>query len=127
MGRLSLSREETKFSGVNEIKEILILPVQVNTSRFGNLTRLIRTPMILHTYGTCTYSSTGTYVLFVVVFLPIYSGHQDRWTYQPGSHRRKVTKDFSAIFLLRRVPQSFWRGGFSHFFLASTVKSNFVY
>ena len=27
-----------------------------------------------------------------VCFLPIHSGHQ--WTYQPGSHRRKVTQDF---------------------------------
>ena len=26
-----------------------------------------------------------------VCFLPIHSGHQVRWTYQPGSHRRKVT------------------------------------
>ncbi|CAM9547707.1 unnamed protein product [Ascophyllum nodosum] len=24
-----------------------------------------------------------------------------RWTYQPGSHRRKVTQDFSSTFLLR--------------------------
>ena len=29
-----------------------------------------------------------------VCFLPIHSGHQVRWTYQPGSHRRKVTPDF---------------------------------
>ena len=27
-------------------------------------------------------------------FLLIHSGHQVRWTYQPGSHRRKVTLDF---------------------------------
>ena len=27
-----------------------------------------------------------------VCFLPIHSGHQVRWTYQPGSHRRKVTR-----------------------------------
>ena len=34
-------------------------------------------------------------VCFVCVcFLPIHSGHQVRWTYQPGSHRRKVTQDF---------------------------------
>ena len=25
-----------------------------------------------------------------VCFLPIHSGHQVRWTYQPGSHRREV-------------------------------------
>ena len=36
-----------------------------------------------------------------VFFLPIHSGHQ--WTYQPGSHRRKVTQDFSSFFL-RCVP-----------------------
>ena len=32
--------------------------------------------------------------VYVVCFLPIHSGHQVRWTYQPGSHRRKVTQDF---------------------------------
>ena len=36
-----------------------------------------------------------------VCVLPIYSGHQVRWMYQPGSHRRKVTQDFSSTFLLR--------------------------
>ena len=45
-------------------------------------------------------------------FLPIFSGHQVRWTYQPGSHRRKVTQEFSStfssavralIFLARRI------------------------
>ena len=36
--------------------------------------------------------------------LPIHSGHQVRWTYQPGSHRRKVTQDFASTFLLRCVP-----------------------
>ena len=29
-------------------------------------------------------------VCVCVCFLPIHSGHQVRWTYQPGSHRRKV-------------------------------------
>ena len=29
-----------------------------------------------------------------VCFLPIHSGHEVRWMYQPGSHRRKVTQDF---------------------------------
>ena len=32
------------------------------------------------------------------------SGHQIRWTYQPGSHRRKVTQDFLSTFFLRCVP-----------------------
>ena len=39
-----------------------------------------------------------------VCFLPIHSGHQVRWTYQPGSHRRKVSQDFSSTFFLRCVP-----------------------
>ena len=31
-------------------------------------------------------------VCVCMCFLPIHSGHQIRWTYQPGSHRRKVTQ-----------------------------------
>ena len=34
---------ETTFSGANGDKEILILPVQLTTSRIGNLTQLIYT------------------------------------------------------------------------------------
>ena len=37
---------------------------------------------------------TSVCVRVCVCFLPIHSGHQVRWTYQPGSHRRKVTQDF---------------------------------
>ena len=37
------SSRETKFSGVNGDREILIFPVQLITSRIGNLTRLIHT------------------------------------------------------------------------------------
>ena len=44
-------------------------------------------------------------VIYVCVFfLPIHSGHRVRWTYQPGSHRRKVTQDFLSTFFLRCVP-----------------------
>ena len=45
----------------------------------------------------CSRERKGLYngnVLLVLCFLPIHSGHQVRWTYQPGSHRRKVTQDF---------------------------------
>ena len=75
---------------------------------------------------------TGTKICLVllcvcVCFLPIHSGHQIRWTYQPGSHRRKVTQDFSSTFFLRCVPYFFSREGFSRSFPSSTVKSNFVY
>ena len=75
---------------------------------------------------SCTvYTLVQRYVC--VCFLPIHSGHQVRWTYQPGSHRRKVTQDFSSAFFLRCVPSFFSREGFSHSFPSSTVKSNFVY
>ena len=43
-------------------------------------------------------------VIVFVCFLPIHSGHQVRWTYQPGSHRRKVTQGLSSTFFLRCVP-----------------------
>ena len=48
------------------------------------------------------------------------------WTHQPGSHRWKVTQDFST-FLLRCLPQLFSREEFSRSFLSSTVKSIFLY
>ena len=38
-------------------------------------------------------SVSRTVVCVCVCFLPIHSGHQVRWTYQPGSHRRKVTQE----------------------------------
>ena len=59
-------------------------------------------------------------------FLPVYSGHQVRWMYQPGSHRRKVTQDFSSTFLLRCMLLFFSREGCSRSFPSSNVKSNFV-
>ena len=46
-------------------------------------------------------------------------------TYQPGSHRKKVTNDFS-ILLLRCTPYFFSREGLSHPFPSSTAKANFV-
>ena len=52
----NLSRE-TKFSGANADREILIFPVQLTTCRIGNLTRLIHTLAIcvtIHTYTTTT-------------------------------------------------------------------------
>ena len=65
----------------------------------------------------CCYFDEGNLCVCVVVcFLPIHSGHQVRWTYQPGSHRRKVTQDFSSTFFLRCVPSFFSREGFSHCF-----------
>ena len=50
----------------------------------------------------CLYNSSSIFendlrytnsqrLVVCVCFLTIHSGHQVRWTYQPGSHRRKVT------------------------------------
>ena len=52
---------------------------------------------------SCSHHFRYCCVCVCVCFLPIHSGHQVRWTYQPGSHRRKVTQDFSSTFL-RCVP-----------------------
>ena len=50
---------ETKFSGANGDREIFIFPVQLTTSRIGNLTRLIHTLAICddHTYA-CAPAAT---------------------------------------------------------------------
>ena len=57
-------------------------------------------------------SLSHTHYRYVLCFLPIHSGHQVRWTYQPGSHRRKVTQGFlihlpsavrALIFVARRI------------------------
>ena len=52
MGRLNPSRE-TKFSGTHGDRGMFVFPVQLTTSRIGNLTRLIHTllyVMTIHTY-----------------------------------------------------------------------------
>ena len=47
MGLPNPSRE-TKFSGANANREILLFPVQLTTSRIGNLTLAIR--VTIHTF-----------------------------------------------------------------------------
>ena len=81
----------------------------------------------MHLLYTPLYTPLYMCYVLCVCFLPIHSGHQVRWTYQPGSHRRKVTHDFLSTSFLRCVPLFFSREGFSHSFPSSTVKSNFVY
>ena len=49
-------------------------------------------PQVSSSNGFCLWMAPWTNQY--VCFLPIHSGHQVRWTYQPGSHRRKVTQDF---------------------------------
>ena len=61
----------------------------------------------------------------VVCFLPIYYGRQVRRMYQPGSHRGKVTQDFSSTILLRRMPLFASLEGFIRSFPSSTVKLHF--
>ena len=68
MGQLNPSRE-TKFSGTHGDRRILIFPVQLTTSRIGNLTRLIHTllyMMIIHTYilASITVTCTVTCIIF---------------------------------------------------------------
>ena len=63
-GRDCRDRLATKFSGTNADKGIVIFPVQLTTSRIGNLTRLIHTLAIsvtIHTY-IHTYINTHTYI-----------------------------------------------------------------
>ena len=59
-----------------------------------------------------TYFLNNIYNSVCVCLLPIYSGHQVRWTYQPGSHRRKGHIGFlihlpsavcALIFFARRI------------------------
>ena len=52
--------------GANGDRLVLILSVQLTTNRFGNLTRLIRNLLTLHTYYcTCIYSSTEIQMYFM--------------------------------------------------------------
>ena len=52
---------ETKFSGANGEREILIIPVQLTTSRIGNLTRLVHILATVYVcdHAYCTYEPLG--------------------------------------------------------------------
>ena len=67
-------------------------------ARFKMLERggvISSTPALPRALLPISYHTTDAIIVCVCVcFLPIHSGHQVRWTYQPGSHRRKVTQDF---------------------------------
>ena len=76
---------------------------------------ITRQGIYIHTYNMCKTKAISfrhfnfnmakcTDSVCCVCFLPIHCGHQVRRTYQPGSHRRKVTQDFSPTFFLRCVP-----------------------
>ena len=59
-----------------------------NDLRYTNSQRLVVLFSLL-VIAVCFLNSQRLVVC--VCFLPVHSGHQVRWTYQPGSHRRKVT------------------------------------
>ena len=59
MGLPNPSRED-KFSGANADREIFIFPVQLTTSRIGNLTRLI------HAFAICTAINNSKALLVAV-------------------------------------------------------------
>ena len=69
----------------------------------------------------CAY--TCTYAL-LIVFSSHFFWTSGLWTNQPGSHRRKITQNFSSIFLPWCLLYFFSREGFSRSFPSSTVKSN---
>ena len=60
MGRPNPFRE-AKFSGANGDREMFISPVQLTTSRIGDLTRLIHTLLCVmdHTYIYLLYGCPG--------------------------------------------------------------------
>ena len=92
----SPSIDRTKIVDVSPLLSVRLRPspsLGHNESRATIYTRVARgPPSLLLLICVCV----------CVCFLPIHSGHQ--WTYQPGSHRRKVTQDFSSTFFLRCVP-----------------------
>ena len=78
---LGFSLEDT-MEGLTDFFLLLFLPFQQTTSGIG------------HRVCFCC-------------LLHVYSGRQFGGMYQPGSHRRNVTQDFSSTFLLRCMPLFF--------------------
>ena len=70
-----------------------IFPVQLTTVRIGNLTRLIHSLLCVMTI----------HIIILFFIACVLSSHlfwtSGPWTYQPGSHRRKVTQDRITPFL----------------------------
>ena len=61
----------------------------------------------VHDQALAMYVCICMYVcVCVLCFLPIHSGHQVRWTYQPGSHRRKVTQEEGHTGFLIHLPSA---------------------
>ena len=102
----SWSQRGTKVNGSNHGDNPLLKPtgIQIATKPLPGPTNREHRKLI----GAKPMSSGTNYTFYClecvcVCFLPIHSGHQVRWTYQPGSHRRKVTQDFSSTFFLHTM------------------------
>ena len=82
----TMSRE-TKFSGANADREIFIFPVQLTTSRIGNLTRLVHTllyVMTIHTY-------------LVTIHFPRSADHEQDWQPYPVDPYSAICDDHTYI------------------------------
>ena len=75
-----------------------------HVSRWAALTPSALLCLISHERRRLQRKGLNLFEECCLCFLHIHSGHQVRWTYQPGSHRRKVTHDFSSTLLLPCVP-----------------------
>ena len=87
---LSAANEGTSAAGTYHPK----------TEGYYTRRHLYKPPGLLYC-GECTWTRISS-VCVCVCFLPIHSGLQS--TYQPGSHRKKVTQDFPSTFFLRCLP-----------------------
>ena len=84
---------------------------RTNAYRWRSLPRVRRhrasSPQGGSSNGCCLLSfHHGPTFMCVLCFLPIHSGHQVRWTYQPGSHRRKVTQEEGHTGFLIHLPSA---------------------
>ena len=76
--------------------------------------------------GKVVNAAHGHLISVLCVLFPFILDVKFVWVYQPESHKRKVTQDFSSPSFYDAC-LFFSRGGFSHFIPSSTVKSKFVY
>ena len=88
------------------IQQVSLIPPWEDQCEWHRMTRMTGPDcaVMCNLINIHTYMHTYMHTCVCVCFLPIHSGHQVRWTYHPGSHRRKVTQDFSSTFFLQCVP-----------------------
>ena len=71
-------------------------------------------------------SARGHLISVLCVFFPFILDVKFVWVYQPESHRRKVTQDFSSTFILRCMP-SFLARRIQPFLSLVDLESKFLY